>query len=490
MNTHKNSIPFLATAGRGSRRAVLWATFCHQFGRSLPLPVLLLALAGNVPAQVNSGSDGHDGAFNPTATSTVINMADHPDGIYQYTEVNIPANVTVTFIPNAANTSVVWLVQSNCVISGFVVLTGQEAQPGYGGRGGPGGFGGGIGGGGGVPPGDGLGPGGGKSSPNQGWLAGNASFATLGQQLSYPNQQDAPGDVYGNKFLLPLLGGSGGGGFPSGIGGAGGGGAILIAATNITHNGSIQANGGSGNGSARGAGGGSGGGIRLVANSISGGGLLTASGGSSYNVYNYSDYWSGAGLGRIRLDALVNSFVGYVAGDVSRGFQPIIIAPPNQAVSLAIQSVAGVAVAPNPTGAPATPDVVVLGAQQNPVSIVVRCVNIPLNTDIIVDVKPANGSTVRSVGLNSSGNQASSTATVLVTLPRGAGTMQAKCVSGIAGSLGASLKSGQKFRTYAQTGLTADGEVFAKMEITTTLGRGQEIAYITESGKRFVLPRN
>ena len=68
-------------------------------------------------AQVNSGSDGHDGAFNPT-TATNVDMGDHPDGIYQYTEVNIPTNVTVTFIPNANNSPVVWLVQSNCVING------------------------------------------------------------------------------------------------------------------------------------------------------------------------------------------------------------------------------------------------------------------------------------------------------------------------------------------------------------------------------------
>lgn len=44
-------------------------------------------------------------------------MADHPDGIYHYTSVNIPSGVTVTFKPNAANTPVVWLVQGNCVIS-------------------------------------------------------------------------------------------------------------------------------------------------------------------------------------------------------------------------------------------------------------------------------------------------------------------------------------------------------------------------------------
>ena len=57
-----------------------------------PLALLLLvSLAAR--AQVNTGSNGSDGAFNPT-TNTVINMANHPDGIYQYTSVNIPANAT------------------------------------------------------------------------------------------------------------------------------------------------------------------------------------------------------------------------------------------------------------------------------------------------------------------------------------------------------------------------------------------------------------
>ena len=75
------------------------------------LSALLLPLTGF--AQVNSGSDGHDGALNPTG-SLVINMADHPDGICHYTSVNIPAGVTATFIPNANNKPVVWLVQGDC----------------------------------------------------------------------------------------------------------------------------------------------------------------------------------------------------------------------------------------------------------------------------------------------------------------------------------------------------------------------------------------
>lgn len=71
---------------------------------SLLLAALLLPLTAS--AQVNSGSNGSDGAFNPTTNIVIINMADHPDGIYQYTSVNISNFVNVSFIPNANNTPV------------------------------------------------------------------------------------------------------------------------------------------------------------------------------------------------------------------------------------------------------------------------------------------------------------------------------------------------------------------------------------------------
>ena len=84
----------------------------------LLLFAILLSLA--VFAQVNSGSNGSDGALSPTS-DLVIDMADHPDGIYHYTSVNIPAGVTVSFIPNAGNMPVVWLVQGDCVIAGALL---------------------------------------------------------------------------------------------------------------------------------------------------------------------------------------------------------------------------------------------------------------------------------------------------------------------------------------------------------------------------------
>lgn len=223
-------------------------------------------------SQVNSGSDGHDGAFNPT-TNTVVNMADHPNGIYHYTSVNIPADVTVTFIPNANNTAVVWLVQSNALINGTVDVSGQTpgSPPTHviGAAGGPGGFRGGNGGDGGS---GGLGLGSGVG------LA--AAFGTLPRVWNgsayefYTN-----GTVtYGNQYLIPLIGGSGGGGVGYGqngntyAGGGGGGGALLIAASQVIDlNGSIASRGGSGGfyncGTAcYGYGGGaSGGGVRIVA---------------------------------------------------------------------------------------------------------------------------------------------------------------------------------------------------------------------------------
>ncbi len=57
--------------------------------KALLLGAALLGSALSANSQVNSGSDGHDGAFNPTQ-DIEIDMADHPDGIYHYTSVNIP----------------------------------------------------------------------------------------------------------------------------------------------------------------------------------------------------------------------------------------------------------------------------------------------------------------------------------------------------------------------------------------------------------------
>jgi len=107
---------------------------------------IILTACATAQAQISTGSNGSDGALdyssltNLGSTNIVINMADHPNGIYQYTYVNIPANVTVTFIPNANNTPVYWLVQNNVAINGILDVSGQNSTSSQGGVGGPGGY--------------------------------------------------------------------------------------------------------------------------------------------------------------------------------------------------------------------------------------------------------------------------------------------------------------------------------------------------------------
>jgi hypothetical protein len=375
--------------------------------------VLLIA---NANAQVNSGSNGSDGAFNPT-TNIVINMASHPNGIYQYTSVNISNGITVTFIPNANNTPVTWLVQSNCVINGTVNVSGQSSSDAQGGLGGPGGF---RGGNGGVAGTSGQGPGGGSVADCG---AGNASYGSLG---GIYGSHVASGPMYGNVFLVPLLGGSGGGGATSySSGGGGGGGAILVVASNtIELNGSVSAFGGGVSfiqyyGYA--AGGGSGGAVRFVASKISGAGGIGTSGSSG----GCGIYSSPSGSGRVRFDTYENDFSGGISGAFTQGSQFIIIPTAGQGAQLTVTSVGGVAVSASPTGALSTPDAVLSAQQNNPVPVVVSCANIPLNTQITVSVKPVNGSAVSATGLNNSGTLSSSTATISIVMPRGGGLLYA-----------------------------------------------------------------
>ncbi|HAO80728.1 MAG TPA: hypothetical protein DCQ92_17500 [Verrucomicrobia subdivision 3 bacterium] len=364
-------------------------------------------------AQVNSGSNGSDGAFNPTTNNTVINMADHPNGIYQYTSVNIPGNVTVTFIPNVNDTPVVWLVQSNVVITGIVDISGQPG--GYSaGVGGPGGY---RGGNAGQNASSGLGSGGGGAWT--GVSAGSGGAASYGTLGSTNSSSGSRGLIYGNSYLIPLLGGSGGGGSSSSLTGfgGGGGGAILIASSaTIQLNGSISAYGGSGYSN---GGDGSGGAVRLVALTITGSGVIATTG---INVY---------GDGRVRFDTYLNNFAGAVSYAVfTQGSQFVVIPTAGSGTQLTITSVAGMPVSASPTGIITTPDAVISAQQSNPVPVVVQCSNIPLNTAITVTVTPVGGAPVSAVGYNSTGSLGSSTATISITMPRGGGFIYASAATG------------------------------------------------------------
>ena len=386
---------------------------------SLVFCVALLAvwLPAGGQAQVNSGSNGSDGAFNPT-TSTNINMASRPSGVYQYSSVNIPSGVSVTFTPNVNNTPVVWLVQSNVVIGGSVSVGGQHALDYAAGAGGPGG---GRGGNPGGNPTAGQGPGGGGAAMG-GTNGGNASYGTRG---ATGGMNGRVGSVYGNNFLIPLLGGSGGGGGPDG-GGGGGGGAILIASSGtIQVTGGISASAGIGRTASGyytiGGGSGSGGAVRLVASIITGAGGIGTTG----------SYWGG-GDGRVRFDSYLNSFAGSVDAAVfSQGSQFVVIPTAGSGTHLTITSVGGVSVSASPTGIVTTPDAVISAQQSNPIAIAVQCAAIPLGTQITVTVTPVNGPPISATGYNNTGTQASSTATVSITMPRGGGFISASAATGI-----------------------------------------------------------
>ncbi len=195
-----------------------------------------------------------------------IDMTTKPDGVWNYTTIDIGPNVEVTFNNNEANTPLRWLASGNVTIEGTVNISGKVREEpdlfpyfkGLGGIPGPGAYPGATGG----PYGSALRvPGGG---PEGGLYTGVNGT----QNASFKN--------YGNPWLFPLIGGSGAGGFGNSSSGGAGGGALMIASSDtinvlgeILAEGSTQINTNSGTGS--------GGAVLLRATTIKGSGTLAAS---------------------------------------------------------------------------------------------------------------------------------------------------------------------------------------------------------------------
>jgi hypothetical protein len=189
--------------------------------------------------------------------------------------------------------------------------------------------------------------------------------------------------------------------------------------------------------------------------------------------------------GRVRIDATVNNFAGNISSATyTQGYQPIIL-PAGQQPQLSIISVAGLSAPNNPTGSAATPDVSIAGQVANPMPVVVQCSNLALNTTITLRISPQTAPEIYATAVNSSGTQASSTATFYVNMPHGGGLMYAQCVAGITNGSHSSNGIGSKYQSLAQTGWSATGEQFVAMELTAEFGKAQKVVYITESGKRF-----
>jgi hypothetical protein len=452
----------------------------------------LLALTAGLAQAFDSSSTGADGAFNPTVNTTVQLP---PNGVFNYTTVNIPAGVTVRYLKNTTNTPVTILASGNVTVAGVIDIagtvgvdtgasgTGNLGDDGVPGKGGPGGYDGGRGGVNtlGAPGGGGLGPGGGGAGIGQANCLGGGNMNAgagggYGAVAGGANCAVAAGTGYGSALLLPLIGGSGGGGGAGnssfgGAGGGGGGGAMLIASSGTVNlAGSILADGGRGGNvtgpaAGGGGGGGSGGAIRIVGTTIVGNGILTAIAGAGGSGTTSG----GAGaVGRIRLEAenitrTATSNPVYAFGTPGSVF--VAGAP-----TLAITTIAGVPVPASPTG---VADVPLPSTTANPVTIEFATTNVPVGSTVRLTVTPAAGAIT---SVNSSvltGTTASATASAQVTLPAGPSTLQGQLTYTVVASLGDAL------RHYA------GNERVERIQVSAAVGSVSRVTLITVSGKEF-----
>jgi len=391
------------------------------------IPLVGLLLATPLKAAISiPGADGSDGAFSPTQ-ATVVDLGQAVPGVwnasnaanagkgvfdsdkwavvYKYSSVNIGAGVTVQFKNHPSNAPVVWLVSGNVTIGpgATVLLTGQDQQVGTAAdkptEPGPGGFRGGASGSTYSPAGPGGGPGGG------------ATYAGYGAPGYAPS-----GPVYGNPQILPLIGGSGGGGLNPSYSGGAGGGAILIAATGtISVSGYINAMGGNGQYF------GSGGAIRLVADTI------------NVSAQNGLNALAGGGnaisAGRIRLEA--NSFtlagISPTPSTAPPAAVPVIF-PPSQPKTV-ITKVDAINVSSDPQSefSQENPTVVNI-AKTTAAKITIAATNVPSTWTMTVRSAPRNGTEVIANAIKISGDDVSSVWTADIVLPLGYNALQVRAI--------------------------------------------------------------
>ena len=355
-----------------------------------------------------SGSDGSDGPLVLTGTGTIafdprtFDPPLDPDGdhVFNFTSITVGPNITVVLKSPYLQAPVYWLATGDVQIDGIIDLSGGDghgindpvlgnrkiAIPGAGGY--PGGIGESL------PtneeqPGSGPG-GGGTQDGNNMHDGGGAGYSTTGSNCAAGN---LCGQVYGNAFLVPLIGGSGGGGGSfegsntNSAGGGAGGGALLIASsTVITIDGTIKSNGGTGNGpkssSAQGVGGsGSGGAIHLLAPIINGTGTLSA-----LSFATNANYGWGS-KGRIRLDAFQHEFSGSADPTPVLGTLFALFLPNNQP-SLKVVNINGLAVPEVPTGEHGPSDVSL--DTSAPVTVEVEAQYIPVGSMVTLHIYSEN----------------------------------------------------------------------------------------------------
>jgi hypothetical protein len=443
----------------------------------------------------NSGSTGADGAFSPTANTTLALPA---SGVFNFTTVTIPAGVTVTFTRNATNTPVTILASGDVTIAGTIGVSGSAGGVGAasgtifannGGAGGPGGFAGGSGGNGIVSTvgGAGLGPGGGGTAGAVSH-GGGGGFLTAGVPGAIFNGlQGAGGPAYSTAPLLPLIGGSGGGGGSENQGktaggGGGGGGALVVASSGtITLTGTLKARGGDGGGVAGTGtgGGGSGGAIRLVATTVTGsGGTIDVGPGIAGSGLFPGGQGKGS-FGRIRLEAYSNTavlnFPSTPPTAISAVTQPTSTTLAN-GPSLMITAVGGVSAPASPAASYSSPDITLSAGTTNPVAVSLAATNIPLGSTVTVTVRGQLGGIASSVSASLTGTDTSSTGSANVTLPLDQPSVISASTTF---TRVAALNGGPVF---------VEGEIVDRIRVAATFGAGpSQVTYITRSGREIVM---
>jgi len=210
-------------------------------------------------------------------------------------------------------------------------------------------------------------------------LGGAPGQAGFGPGGGAPGQH---GQWVGPLSLVPPIGGSGGGGSGSYYGGGGGGSIVIASSTSIQCTPStfgIIARGGFGGGA--GAGRGAGGAIRLVANSITGSCLLNAT--------------AAGNDGLIRIEAQPGQllYTGTATPPaVLSTINPEVV-PTSTTASLTITSIGGFPVFTDAGVRPGTVDVVLPRALTDPIAVAVQARNIPLGTEVNLNVTGSSGTT-------------------------------------------------------------------------------------------------
>lgn len=444
----------------------MWKVQANHFEQSLFAAFVVVVMATTAPslAQFDSGSDGSDGALDCTAllawgcegsgcgadcsgcsgpspckitidlslaSSASWNTPSLDPGkgvydaakwavVYKYTTIDIPRGVRIRFRNHPKGAPVVWLAMGdvnfgggataapNISVDGNVQAeSARFADPG------PGGFAGGAGS---ITPLEGsagFGPGGGERG-EMGSSGGGGSYGLPGVTgHDVDGGGGAPGQVYGNSTIVPLIGGSGGAGnaLAGPAGGGAGGGAILIASSGSINLGpssdefAIHANGGGGNG------GGSGGAIRLIANTISGAGQLRALG--AVGGGNPGD--GHGGDGRIRLEAFTIRDEVDASNPLRTSTDPGPVFPPMDTPTLRAVMVDSVPISADPRAGVQTVDAEVL--TNNTVTLQIEATNIAIGTVVKVIVTPAVDASFTCQSTPLAGILSSSTATVIFEPP-------------------------------------------------------------------------